>query len=48
MVVHDGSSPAQECYVMVVVAAFAVWHMGMAFLVGVVFDQTLRHGWVRI
>jgi hypothetical protein len=33
---------------MLVVAAFAMWNIGVAFLVGVILDQSLRRGWVKV
>jgi hypothetical protein len=32
---------------MIIVAAFAMWNMGMAFLVGVILDNCLRRGWLK-
>lgn len=48
LVVRESNDAPSEFYVMVVVAGFAMWHMGMAFLVGVVLDQALRRGWIKI
>ena len=39
---------AAEFYVMVVVAGFAMWHMGVAFVVGVILDTALRKEWIKI
>ena len=55
----DGSNNQCECelcrstrpadfYVMLIVAAFAMWNMGVAFLVGVVLDNSLRRGWLKL
>jgi hypothetical protein len=33
---------------MLIVAAFAMWNMGVAFLVGVILDNSLRRGWVKV
>lgn len=32
---------------MLIVAAFAMWNMGVAFLVGVILDNSLRREWIR-
>ncbi len=37
-----------DFYVMLIVAAFAMWNMGAAFLVGVILDNSLRRGWIKI
>jgi MFS superfamily sulfate permease-like transporter len=37
-----------DFYVMLVVAGFAMWNMGAAFLVGILLYQTLKRGWVKI
>jgi len=34
--------------VMVVVAGFALWNMGAAFLVGIILDFALRRGWIKV
>lgn len=46
--VRDIGSKKSDFYVLVVVAGFAMWHMGVAFLVGVILDNALRRGWIRI
>jgi MFS superfamily sulfate permease-like transporter len=46
--VRDIGNKKSEFYVMLVVAGFAMWHMGVAFLVGVVLDTALRRDWIRI
>jgi hypothetical protein len=33
---------------MLIVAAFAMWNMGAAFLAGVILDTLLRKGWLKI
>jgi hypothetical protein len=33
---------------MLIVAAFAMWNMGVAFLVGVILDNALRRGWIKV
>ncbi|WP_428559534.1 MAG: putative sulfate/molybdate transporter [Solidesulfovibrio sp. DCME] len=46
--VRDIGTKKSEFYVMVVVAGFAMWHMGVAFLVGVLLDNALRREWIKI
>jgi predicted benzoate:H+ symporter BenE len=48
IVVKDIGDKKSDFYVMLIVAAFAMWNMGVAFLVGVVLDTSLRKGWIRI
>ena len=48
IVVRDIGDGKSDFYVMLLVAAFAMWNMGAAFLVGVVLDYSLRQGWIRI
>jgi MFS superfamily sulfate permease-like transporter len=48
LVVKDIGDKKSDFYVMLIVAAFAMWNMGVAFLVGVVLDNSLRRGWIRI
>jgi hypothetical protein len=48
IVVKDIGDKKTDFYVMLVVAAVAMWNMGVAFLVGVVMDAALRKGWLRI
>ncbi|HME45056.1 MAG TPA: putative sulfate/molybdate transporter [Syntrophorhabdales bacterium] len=48
IVVRDIGLKKSEFYVMLIVAAFAMWNMGVAFLVGVVLDNSLRKGWLKI
>lgn len=48
IVVKDIGDKKSDFYVMLLVAAFAMWNMGVAFLVGVIMDQSLRRGWIRI
>ncbi len=33
---------------MLIVAAIAMWNMGVAFLVGAIMDNALRKGWLKI
>lgn len=44
----DIGGKKEDFYVMLVVAGFAMWNMGAAFLAGVVLRQALRRGWVRV
>jgi hypothetical protein len=48
IVVRDIGDRKADFYVMLFVAAFAMWNMGAAFLVGVVLDKALRKGWLKI
>ena len=48
IVVRDIGDKKADFYVMLIVAAFAMWNMGAAFLVGVVLDNALRKGWLKI
>jgi hypothetical protein len=48
IVVKDIGDKKSDFYVMLIVAAFAMWNMGAAFLVGVILDNSLRRGWVKI
>jgi MFS superfamily sulfate permease-like transporter len=48
LVARDIGSKKTDFYVMVIVAAFAMWNMGVAFVVGVVLDNALRREWIRI
>jgi Molybdate transporter of MFS superfamily len=48
IVVKDIGLKKTDFYVMLIVAAFAMWNMGAAFLVGVILDNALRRGWIKI
>ncbi len=48
IVVRDIGNKKSDFYVMLLVAAVAMWNMGAAFLVGVIMDNALRRGWLRI
>jgi hypothetical protein len=48
IVVRDIGDKKADFYVMLIVAAFAMWNMGAAFLVGVILDNSLRRGWLKI
>lgn len=44
----DIGSKKEDVYVMLVVAGFAMWNMGAAFLVGVILYQALHRGWLKV
>jgi hypothetical protein len=48
IVVKDIGDKKSDFYVMLIVAAFAMWNMGAAFLVGIVLDNSLRKGWITV
>lgn len=48
IVVRDVGDKKSDFYVMLIVAAFAMWNMGAAFLVGIILDNSLRRGWIKI
>lgn len=48
IVIRDIGDKKSDFYVMLIVAAFAMWNMGVAFLVGVILDNLLRKGWLKI
>lgn len=48
IVVRDIGDKKSDFYVMLIVAAFAMWNMGVAFLVGVILDTSLRKGWIKV
>jgi hypothetical protein len=48
IVVRDIGDKKSDFYVMLIVAAFAMWNIGAAFLVGVILDNSLRRGWIKI
>ena len=48
LVVRDIGDNKTDFYVMLIVAGFAMWNMGVAFLVGVVLDNALKRGWIKI
>lgn len=48
IVVKDIGDKKADFYVMLIVAAFAMWNMGVAFLVGVILDNSLRRGWIKV
>ncbi len=44
----DAKEKKQDFYVMILVAAVAMWNMGAAFLAGVIVDNALRRKWLKI
>lgn len=46
--IRDIGTKKSDVYVMLTVAGFAMWHMGVAFLIGVALDNALRREWIRI
>jgi hypothetical protein len=44
----DIGTRKQKFYVMRVVAGFAWWNMGAAFLIGIVLEQAIKRGWVKL
>ena len=46
--VRDIGDKKTDFYVMLIVAAFAMWNMGAAFLAGVILEYSLRRGWLKI
>lgn len=48
LVVRDIGDNKTDFYVMLIVAGFAMWNMGVAFLVGVILDNALKRGWINI
>jgi hypothetical protein len=48
IVVKDVGDKESDFCVMIIVAAFAMWNMGVSFLVGVIMDNSLRKGWIKI
>jgi MFS superfamily sulfate permease-like transporter len=48
IVVRDIGDRKTDFYVMLIVAAFAMWNMGAAFLVGIILDNALRRNWIKI
>jgi MFS superfamily sulfate permease-like transporter len=48
LVVRDIGDKKSDFYVMLIVAAFAMWNMGAAFLAGVILDNSIGRGWVKV
>jgi len=47
-VTRDIGDKKADVYVMIIVAAVAMWNMGAAFIAGVIMDNSLRRGWLKI
>ena len=45
---RDVGRRKEDVYVMLVVAAFAMWNMGAAFLAGILLHQALERRWIRV
>jgi MFS superfamily sulfate permease-like transporter len=45
---RDIGGKKEDVYVMLVVAGFAMWNMGAAFLAGVLLYQALQRGWLKV
>ena len=48
IVTKDIGDKKADVYVMIIVAAVAMWNMGAAFVAGVIMDNALRRGWLKI
>ncbi len=48
IVVKDIGEKKPDFYVMLIVASLAMWNMGAAFLAGIISDNSLRRGWIKI
>ncbi len=48
VVARDIGVKKADFHIMLIVAALAMWNMGIAFLVGVILDRVLRKGWIKI
>jgi hypothetical protein len=46
--VRDIGDKKPDFYVMLIVAAFSMWNMGAAFLAGIILDNSLRRGWLKL
>jgi MFS superfamily sulfate permease-like transporter len=44
----DIGDKKEDVYVMLVVAGFAMWNMGAAFLAGIILNQALSRGWLKV
>jgi hypothetical protein len=47
IVAKDIGDKKSDFYVTLIVAAVAMWNMGVAFLAGVIIDYSLRRGWIK-
>jgi MFS superfamily sulfate permease-like transporter len=45
---RDIGGKKEDVYVMLVVAGFAMWNMGAAFLAGVILYQAIHRGWLKV
>jgi len=48
LAVRDIGNAKADFYTMLIVAGFAMWNMGVAFLAGVMLDNALSKGWLKI
>jgi MFS superfamily sulfate permease-like transporter len=48
VVTRDIGEKKSDFYTMLVVAGFAMWNMGAAFVAGVILDRVLKKGWIKI
>jgi MFS superfamily sulfate permease-like transporter len=48
VVARDIGVKKADFYIMLIVAGFAMWNMGVAFLAGVILDKVLKKGWIKI
>jgi MFS superfamily sulfate permease-like transporter len=48
LTVRDIGNKKTDFYVMLIVAGFAMWNMGIAFVVGVALDNALRREWIKV
>ena len=46
--VRDIGNKKEDVYLMLLVAALAIWNMGIAFLCGIIMSEALRRKWVRL
>ncbi|MHB1697515.1 MAG: putative sulfate/molybdate transporter [bacterium] len=45
---RDIGSEKKDFYLMILVAAIAMWNMGVAYIAGVILNEFIRRGWVKI
>jgi predicted benzoate:H+ symporter BenE len=48
LVVRDIGNKKADFYVMLIVAGFAMWNMGVAFVVGIILDTALSRRWITV
>lgn len=46
--VRDIGNKKEDVYLMLMVAALAIWNMGVAFLCGAIMAEVLRRGWIHL